>query len=35
MKLGEPQATGSQGVEIRRFDLTAEAAQIGKAHVVG
>ena len=33
--LREPQPAVGQPVEVRRLDLTAVAAQIGKAHVVG
>ena len=32
--LGEPQAVCRQGIEVRRGDLAAVAAQVGEAHVI-
>jgi hypothetical protein len=34
VEIGESQAAGCQPIQVRRFDLSAKAAQIGETHVV-
>ena len=35
VKFGEAEATGSEGIEVWRVDLTPEAPEIREAHVIG
>ena len=35
VKFGKAEATGSEGIEVWRFDFTPEVPEIREAHVIG